>query len=95
MSQPKLFTSVKVGDVILQHRVVMAPMTRDRADKDHVPLPMMAEYYAQRGSAPGTLLITEAAFIAPQAGGHPHVPGIWNDAQIAGWKRVRCFYLVQ
>lgn len=89
MSQPKLFTPVKVGDVTLQHRVVMAPLTRDRADKNHVPTPMMAEYYAQRGSTPGTLLISEATFIAPQAGGYPHVPGIWNDAQVAGWQCVR------
>ena len=89
MSQPKLLTPLKVGDVTLQHRVVMAPLTRERADKDHVPIPIMAEYYAQRASTPGTLLITEATFIAPRAGGYPHVPGIWNDAQVAEWKRVR------
>lgn len=89
MSQPKLFTPVKIGDITLQHRVVMAPLTRDRADINHVPSPLMAEYYAQRACAPGTLLISEATFIAAQAGGYPHVPGIWNEAQIAGWKRVR------
>ena len=89
MAHPKLFTPIKVGGVELQHRVVMSPMTRDRADKNHIPTPMMAEYYAQRASTPGTLLISEATFIAPQAGGHPHVPGIWNDEQVAGWQRVR------
>lgn len=89
MSQPKLFTPIKIGDITLQHRIVMAPLTRSRADKHHVPLPLMAEYYAQRACVPGTLLISEATPIAGQAGGYEHIPGIWNDAQIAGWKRVR------
>lgn len=66
----------------------MAPLTRERADADHIPVPLAAEYYAQRASLPGTLIISEATFIAPQAGGYSHVPGIWNDAQIAGWQRV-------
>ncbi|EKM53073.1 uncharacterized protein PHACADRAFT_124526 [Phanerochaete carnosa HHB-10118-sp] len=88
MSQPKLFTPFKVGDATLQHRVVMAPLTRVRATKTHVPTPLMAEYYAQRASTPGTLLVSEATFIAAQAGGLRHVPGIWSDEQVAGWKRV-------
>ena len=50
---------------------------------------MAAEYYAQRASTPGTLIISEATFIGPQAGGYSNVPGIWNDAQIAAWQRVR------
>jgi NADPH2 dehydrogenase len=66
----------------------MAPLTRFRADDDHVPLPFVPQYYAQRASVPGTLLITEATFIAPQAGGYSNVPGIWNKAQIESWKRV-------
>jgi NADPH2 dehydrogenase len=66
----------------------MAPLTRFRADEDHVPLPFVAEYYSQRGSVPGTLLIAEATFIALQAGGYPNIPGIWNEAQIAAWKKV-------
>lgn len=49
---------------------------------------MVKDYYAQRASTPGTLLITEATFIAPQAGGMPNVPGIYNEAQIAAWKEV-------
>lgn len=89
MSLPKLFTPFKLGGITLQHRVVLAPLTRNRADIHHVPTPMMAEYYAQRASTPGTLLITEATVIAPQAGGYKHVPGIWNEAQVAAWKRVR------
>jgi 2,4-dienoyl-CoA reductase-like NADH-dependent reductase (Old Yellow Enzyme family) len=88
VTTPKLFTSAKVGDVTLQHRIVMAPLTRTRATKDHLPTDLMIEHYAQRASTPGTLLISEATFIAPQAGGYPHIPGIWNEEQVAGWKRV-------
>lgn len=73
----------------LQNRVVLAPLTRYRADKGHVPTELQADYYAQRGSVPGTLLVTEATFIAPQAGGYDNVPGVWSEAQIEGWKKVR------
>jgi hypothetical protein len=88
-STPTLFQPIQVGDIKLSHRVVMAPLTRFRADENHVPLPFMTEYYAQRSSVPGTLLITEATFIAPQAGGYANVPGIWSERQIAEWKKVR------
>ncbi|KAG6849256.1 hypothetical protein H0H93_009961 [Arthromyces matolae] len=65
-----LFEPLKVGTVTLQHRVVLAPLTRFRASKLHVPIvPLMKEYYSQRCSVPGTLLISEASIIAPQAGG--------------------------
>jgi NADPH2 dehydrogenase len=84
----KLFQPLKVGNVELSNRIVMAPLTRYRADENHVPLPFVAEYYAQRASYPGTLLVTEATFIAPQAGGYSHVPGIWSKAQIEGWRKV-------
>jgi NADPH2 dehydrogenase len=84
----KLFQPLKVGKIELQNRIVMAPLTRLRADGDHVPLPFVAEYYAQRASVPGTLLITEATFIAPAAAGYGNVPGIWTAEQIAGWKPV-------
>lgn len=84
----KLSTPLRVGRLDLSSRIAMAPMTRFRADDDHTPLPMVAEYYAQRASTPGTLLITEATFISPQAGGAPNIPGIYNDAQIAAWKEV-------
>ena len=66
----------------------MAPLTRYRADDNHVPLPFVEEYYAQRASVPGTLLITEATFIAAEASGYRNVPGIWNAEQIAAWKKV-------
>ncbi|KAL1752254.1 hypothetical protein FB107DRAFT_250941 [Schizophyllum commune] len=88
MSVPKLFQPLKVGAVTLQHRIALAPMTRMRCTPDNVPLPIVKEYYAQRGSSPGTLLITEATQIAPAAGGMPNIPGIHNDAQIAAWKEV-------
>ena len=84
----KLFTPLKVGRSQLHHRVVMAPLTRFRASDSHVPLPMVAEYYSQRASVPGTLLITEATFISPKTAGYNNVPGIWNDDQIASWKHV-------
>ncbi|KAI0058462.1 hypothetical protein BV25DRAFT_1891339 [Artomyces pyxidatus] len=87
-STPKLFQPATVGDLTLGHRVVMPPLTRFRANKDHVQGPMNQEYYEQRASAPGTLIITEGTFIAPQSGGFANAPGIWNDAQIAAWKKI-------
>lgn len=84
----RLFEPLKVGNVTLKNRVAMAPLTRFRADDDHVPLPFVAEYYAQRASVPGTLLITEATFISPENGGYPNVPGIYNQAQIDAWREV-------
>ncbi|CDO72487.1 hypothetical protein BN946_scf184980.g28 [Trametes cinnabarina] len=85
---PALFQPIQVGDIKLAHRVVLAPLTRYRADDAHVHTDLGFEYYRQRGSVPGTLLITEATFISAQAGGAPNVPGIWNDAQIAAWKKI-------
>jgi NADPH2 dehydrogenase len=88
MSSQKLFTPLQVGNLALKHRVVLAPLTRFRAQRNHVHNKFAVDYYKQRASVPGTLLITEATFIAPQAGGYPSVPGIWNDEQIAAWKEV-------
>lgn len=87
-STSALFQPVRIGNVQLQHRVVMAPLTRYRATEAHVPTDLMADYYAQRASVPGTLLITEATFIAAQAGGYDNVPGIWSPEQVQGWKKV-------
>ncbi len=88
-SSSKLFTPLKVGAIELKHRVVMAPLTRYRnTAKGHVPLDFVKEYYGQRASTPGTLIITEATIIAPQAGGDDHLPGIWSEDQIAAWKGV-------
>lgn len=86
---PKLFQPTKVGTFTLSHRVVLAPLARFRANKAHVHGDLAVEYYAQRGSVPGTLLVTEATVIAAKAGGYDNVPGIWNDEQVVAWKRVR------
>lgn len=66
----------------------MAPMTRYRADDDHVPTDMMLTYYAQRASTPGTLIITEGTIISPRAGGCDNAPGIWSKEQIEAWRKV-------
>ena len=85
----KLFQPIQVGDVTLAHRVVFAPLTRCRADKHGVHGDLAIEYYAQRASVPGSLLISEATYISHEAEGRgPNVPGVWNEDQIAGWKRV-------
>ena len=66
----------------------VGPQTRLRNTADHVPTDLVTEFYAQRASVPGTLLITEATYIAPYAGSQPHAPGIWSEEQIAAWKKV-------
>jgi N-ethylmaleimide reductase len=88
MSQTQpLLTPVKLGDYQLKNRVVMAPMTRDRADNPELaPTGLHAEYYAQRAGA--GLIITEGSQISPQGVGYINTPGIHSAAQIAGWKRV-------
>lgn len=85
----KLFRPIRVGNVELTHRIVLAPLARLRTDEAHVTTDLVAEYYAQRASVPGTLLISEATAIAPKAGGFPNAAGIWNEEQILGWKKVR------
>ena len=77
---PTLFKPIKLGRLTLEHRVVLAPLTRFRAHASHVPGPQQASYYSQRGSTPGTLLIAEATVISYDAGGYGHVPGIYTDA---------------
>jgi len=86
---PALFTPLKVGRVTLSHRIVLAPLTRSRATKDHVHTANLGvEYYAQRSSTPGSLLITEATTIHPAAGAYLHAPYIYTDAQVHAWKKV-------
>ena len=85
---PSVFDSIQVGHAALSHRLVLAPLTRYRANFSHVHGDLAVEYYTQRASVPGTLLITEATFISLRAGGEDHVPGIWNADQIEAWKRV-------
>ncbi|KAJ4180113.1 hypothetical protein NW755_011962 [Fusarium falciforme] len=87
-STSKLFQPIRLGNMKLQHRIVMAPLTRFRADEDQVPLPQCLEYYTQRASSPGTLIITEATSISPRHSAGPHAPGIWSQAQIEGWRKI-------
>lgn len=84
----KLFSPIKVGKVNLSNRIALSPLTRARATPDHVPTDLMAEYYAQRAHYPGTLLVSEATGISPGGIDDGPVPGIWNNEQIEGWKKV-------
>ncbi|KAF0274322.1 hypothetical protein FOG51_00696 [Hanseniaspora uvarum] len=116
LKNTNLFKSIKLNDnVTLQHRAVMAPLTRLRADSNHalrnetdytsseewkefISKPynktgdkvrgLVEEYYHQRSQRPGTLIISEATFISPQAGGYDNAPGIWNDAQTEQLKKI-------
>ena len=85
-NQP-LLESYKLEDLTLNNRVVMAPMTRNRADnKEHVPTSLHAEYYKQRSGA--GLIITEGSQISERAVGYINTPGIYTTAQAEGWKKV-------
>src|SRR5580658_7501757 len=85
-SQP-LFTPYRMGDLDLPNRIVMAPLTRMRAQPhDHVPTILQAEYYAQRASA--GLIIAEATAISPEGFGWANTPGLWSEEQVRGWRRV-------
>ncbi|MEM7573430.1 MAG: alkene reductase [Bacteroidota bacterium] len=79
-----LFSSYPLGDLQLQNRVVMAPMTRSRAI-DNLPNELMAEYYGQRSGA--GLIITEGTSPSPNGLGYPRIPGIFTEEQAAGWAK--------
>lgn len=81
-----LFDPVKIGDLQLANRIIMAPLTRCRASAGRVPNALMANYYAQRASA--GLILCEATAISPTGVGYPDTPGIWSAEQVAGWKLV-------
>ena len=83
---PTLFDPLRVGKMELDNRIVMAPMTRSRADDEGVQPPYAATYYAQRASA--GLIITEATNVSPMAKGYVRTPGIYTDAQIESWRPV-------
>ncbi|KZP33443.1 FMN-linked oxidoreductase [Athelia psychrophila] len=80
----KLFEPILVGDSSLLHRVVLAPLTRQRATDAHVPGLTMPAYYAQRACVSGTLLVSEATLIAAKAGGSPNVPGVTSAVHVKG-----------
>lgn len=82
-----LLEPVRLGALQLRNRVLMAPLTRCRADNPGaVPTEMMARYYAQRAGA--GLIISEGTIVSPQARGYPFTPGIWSDEQVTGWRKV-------
>lgn len=83
---PTLFDPITLGALHASNRIIMAPLTRARATRDHVPTAIMADYYAQRATA--GLIISEATGISRQAVGWPYAPGIWTDAQVQAWKPV-------
>jgi len=80
-----LFSKATLGTLTLQNHLVMSPMTRNRAI-GNIPNELMAEYYAQRGTA--GLIITEGTSTSPNGLGYPRIPGIFSAAQVAGWRRV-------
>ncbi|HEY8709764.1 MAG TPA: alkene reductase [Burkholderiaceae bacterium] len=81
-----LFDPIRFGDIAAANRIVMAPLTRDRAGPGRTPTPLMAAYYAQRASA--GLVVTEATQISPEGQGYLDTPGIYSAEQVAGWRRV-------
>ncbi|RZM09905.1 MAG: alkene reductase, partial [Sphingomonas sp.] len=83
---PSLFDPITLGAVEAPNRILMAPLTRGRSDKDAVPSDLMVDYYTQRASA--GLIISEATGISREGLGWPFAPGLWTDAQVAAWKPV-------
>jgi N-ethylmaleimide reductase len=81
-----LFSPYPLGDLVLANRIVMAPLTRNRAGHEGIPTPLMADYYAQRASA--GLIISEATQICAEGKGYEGTPGIYTDPQLAGWALV-------
>ncbi|KFY21682.1 hypothetical protein V493_07206 [Pseudogymnoascus sp. VKM F-4281 (FW-2241)] len=87
-SETKLFNPLKVGNLNLQHRIALAPLTRFRNDDQHTALPLMEKYYSDRASMPGTLVISEATAISHPDEGYPNSPGLITDHQIEAWSKV-------
>jgi len=81
-----LFSKLKIGEIEIQNRILMAPLTRCRTDEDRVPNSLMQEYYGQRASA--GLILTEATVISPMGIGYPRTPGIYSAEQVEGWSRI-------
>lgn len=77
----KLFEPLKIGNIDLKSRIVMASLTRSRCDPDATPSKLMIEYYRQRASA--GLITAEATAVTPMGLGYPNTPGIWSESQIS------------
>lgn len=82
----RLYSPLRIGSLELPSRIIMAPMTRSRADNNGVPLDYVADFYVQRASA--GLMLTEALYVSPMAKGYVRTPGLADDAQQAAWARV-------
>jgi 2,4-dienoyl-CoA reductase-like NADH-dependent reductase (Old Yellow Enzyme family) len=83
---PTLFDPIQLGAIAAPNRILMAPLTRGRATREHVPTELMVEYYRQRASA--GLIITEATGISREGLGWPYAPGLWSEEQVEAWKPV-------
>lgn len=84
---PTLFEPLRIGDLEVPNRIVLAPLTRNRSTgPGRVPNAMMRDYYVQRASA--GLIISEATSVAPAGVGYPHTPGVWSDEQVDGWRKI-------
>ena len=83
---PTLNDPIRIGAIDARNRVFMAPLTRGRATRAHVPTPLMIVYYTQRAGA--GLIITEATGISQEGLGWPYAPGIWSDEQVEAWKPI-------
>lgn len=83
---PTLHDPLQAGAFALRNRVIMAPLTRSRAGDVRVPNPLMAEYYGQRAGA--GMILSEATSVTPMGVGYAATPGLWSDAQVAGWRLV-------
>lgn len=83
---PTLFDPIRIGELELANRIIMAPLTRCRADEGRVPNALMAEYYSQRASA--GLILSEATSVTPMGVGYPDTPGIWSEEQVTGWRNI-------
>lgn len=81
-----LFQPIQLGDLKLPNRIIMSPLTRQRASAGRVPNEMMAEYYSQRAGA--GLIITEATIVEAMGAGYKDTPGIWSEEQTQGWKKI-------
>ncbi|KAL4779261.1 NADH:flavin oxidoreductase NADH oxidase family protein [Aspergillus varians] len=84
----RLFEPLRVGNMELKHRIVFPPLTRNRNDDDHIPLPLMVKYYADRASTPGTLVISEATAVSHLEEGQDNTPGFVSERQVTAWKEI-------
>ena len=81
-----LFEPLRLGELLLPNRILMAPLTRCRAVDRRIPNQLMRDYYVQRASA--GVIFTEATSVAPMGVGYPHTPGVWSEEQVAGWRMI-------